>query len=158
MNNGDLKRFYANEPSSKAEEDFARKKDLTTIEANPEGEATEVLSKVQIGNTIYSVPAGNSDFSTATVSITIEAGLAVNMPMAICYDIEGTLVGLACVATLEAGDGTAQEVVVPLYKGSYMTATDDEVAIEVTGDIECVDNSLNITGDGTISITSVSEG
>lgn len=59
MNNGDLKRFYANEPSTKAEEDFARKSDLTTIEANPEGEATASLSKIEIGDTVYAVSSEN---------------------------------------------------------------------------------------------------
>ena len=156
MKNGDLKRFYPDEPSSKTSEDFVRKEDMPTLEANPEGEATELLTKLSINNTIYALPSVNSDFSVANVSITIESGLTVNIPMAICYDIEGSLVGLVCLAEL-TGDGTAQELVIPLYKGSYFTATDDEVTIEVTGDIECVDNSLAITGDGTISITSTAD-
>ena len=154
MNNGDLKRFYANEPSSKTEEDFARKSDLTTIEANPEGDATEVLSKVQIGNTIYSVPAPNSDLSVATVTFIVDEGLTVAMPLAVCFDSE-SLTGILPVVGVTDSTG---EVLIPLYKGKFYTGTDDNVSVTVTGDIEYDDGSLTISGDGTVTISSVSEG
>ena len=154
MKNGDLKRFYPDEPGSKTNEDFVRKEDMPTLEANPEGEATEVLSKLQIGSTIYSVPTPSSDLSVATVTFTVDEGLTVAMPLAVCFDSE-SLTGILPVVGVTDSTG---EVLIPLYKGKFYTGTDDNVSVTVTGDIEYDDGSLTISGDGTVTISSVSEG
>ena len=63
---------YKQNPQSRVEELLLEVKELieeggggggTTVVANPSGEATDDLSKLQVGNTVYAVNGGGNTFS-----------------------------------------------------------------------------------------------
>lgn len=55
-------------------DDFVTKDDINEVIANPDEEATDVLTKITIGHIVYSMPQGGGHKVVATNTITISGG------------------------------------------------------------------------------------
>lgn len=107
-----------------------------------------VIGSVKVNGEEYSGSGGGgeSDFSTAKVTVVNEDALEIKVPLAVNVDNEK----LSTTGIYESG---AYDVI--LYGGScYGSIPEMQAVVSVSGDIVLEENNyIIITGDGTITIT-----